>query len=140
MKQALILFLLICAGLIGVDQVFGFGAAYAIGYGAISMMGLVISATFFWLWYKRTTPLALGMSFSWAGASTVMGWWWLFNVRGQPAGMVDNQVLLALVSLYCVGAILHFAVIQTTLHLPRAAYFVPVIASLAISVLIHLAT
>ncbi|MEL7460961.1 MAG: hypothetical protein AAGJ39_08375 [Pseudomonadota bacterium] len=46
MKQAFTLFFLFCGGLIAVDVVFGFGAAYAISYGAISLMGLMISGTF----------------------------------------------------------------------------------------------
>ncbi|MEO1239958.1 MAG: hypothetical protein AAFW64_10015 [Pseudomonadota bacterium] len=139
MKQAFTLFLLVCGGLVAVDLMFGFGAAYAISYGAISLMGLMISGTFLWLWYERATPLALGMSFSWAGASTVMGWWWLYNVFGQPASMHDNAALLGFVSLYCVGAILHFGVIQSSLSLPRAAYMLPVVGSVVVSLIIHLA-
>ncbi|MEL7105496.1 MAG: hypothetical protein AAGM21_06230 [Pseudomonadota bacterium] len=138
MKQAFTLFFLFCGGLIAVDVVFGFGAAYAISYGAISLMGLMISGTFFWLWYKRATPLALGMSFSWAGASTVMGWWWLYRVFERPEAMEDNAALLGFVSLYCVGAILHFGVIQSSLSLPRVAYIFPVIGSLLVSLLIHI--
>lgn len=139
MKQAFGLFCVISGALIAIDLTFGFRTAYSISYGAISLMGLAISGTFLWLWYKRTTPLALGMSFSWAGASTVMGWWWLFAALERPASMFQNEVLLAFVSLYCVGAILHFSVIQSTLQLPRSAYALPVFGSLLVSLIIHLA-
>ena len=139
MKQALALFLAICGGLIAIDLTFGFSAAYSVSYGAITLMGAAISATFFWLWYKRTTPLALGMSFSWAGASTVMGWWWLYAELGRPATMLENEVLLVFVSLYCVGAILHFGVIQQSLRLHCSAYALPVVGSLLLSLVVHLA-
>ncbi|MEL7460960.1 MAG: hypothetical protein AAGJ39_08370 [Pseudomonadota bacterium] len=78
------------------------------------------------------------MSFSWAGASTVMGWWWLYRVFERPDAMEDNAALLGFVSLYCVGAILHFGVIQSSLSLPRVAYIIPVIGSLLVSLLIHI--
>ncbi len=138
MKQAFWLFVVICGGLIFVDVAFGFGTAYAISYGAVALMGLAISGTFLWLWYKRTTPLALGMSFSWAGASTVMGWWWLYAVFDRPMSMIESEVLLMFVSLYCVGAVMHFGVIQASLRLPRVMYVVPVIACLSLSALVHL--
>lgn len=138
MKQAFGLFAVICGGLIGVDILFGFDAAYSISYGAISLMAMAISVTFLWLWYRRATPLALGMSFSWAGASSVMGWWWLYSVLGAPGNMVENQMLLGFVSLYCVGAVLHFAVIQQSMHLPRLAYIVPVFGSLVVSAALHI--
>lgn len=139
MKQAFLLYAIISGALIAVDVLFGFKAAYSISYGAISMMAMAISVTFLWLWYKRTTPLALGMSFSWAGASSVMGWWWFYSALGRPEVMEENQALLGFVSLYCVGAIMHFAVIQQSLKLPRMAYILPVVGSLALSAGVHLA-
>ena len=43
-----------------------------IAYRAMTLMAAMISLTFLWLWARRATPLALGMSLSWAGASSVM--------------------------------------------------------------------
>lgn len=67
-----------------------------------------------------------------------MGWWWLYRVFERPDAMEDNAALLGFVSLYCVGAILHFGVIQSSLSLPRVAYIIPVIGSLLVSLLIHI--
>ena len=138
MKQAAYLFALIAVALIGVDTGVGYTAAYAISYGAITLMAVVISATFLWLYVQRTTPLALGMSLSWAGAACVMGWWWLFAALDRPSAMEENEALLVFVSLYFVGAIMHFGVIQKSLHLPRSAYLVPVVGSVVVSALVHL--
>lgn len=138
MKQAGMLFGVIVIGLVAVDFTLGYQAAYAISYGAIALMALGISGTFMWLYVRRTTPLALGMSFSWAGAASVMGWWWLYNVFGKPHMMNDNTLLLVFVSLYFVGAVLHFGVIAKSLNLPRSALILPVLGSLTLSALIHL--
>jgi len=138
MKQAGYLFAAVALMILGLDTAFGYRAAYAVSYGAIAMMGATISLTFLWLWWKRTTPLALGMSLSWAGAASVMGWWWLYSVLGGPDGMDQSVALLMFVSLYCVGAILHFGVIQRSLDLPRTAYLVPVLGSVILSALVHL--
>ncbi|MEM9709468.1 MAG: hypothetical protein AAF871_11820 [Pseudomonadota bacterium] len=138
MKQAWILFAVVAGILLGLSFLFGFGTAYAIGYGAITLMAVAISLTFLWLWYKRTTPLALGMSFSWAGAASVMGWWWLYALLDRPAVLLENDLLLFFLALYCVGAILHFTVIQASLSLPRIAYAVPVVGSVALSAALYI--
>lgn len=114
----------------------GYDSAYQVGYGAISMMGVVISATFFWLWWVRATPLALGMAFSWAGAGSVMGWWWIFNMLEQPQSLVQHNALFLFLSLYIVGAISHFRVIQQALELPRHAFWLPVGGTVLLSMLI----
>jgi hypothetical protein len=54
----------------------GYEAAYEISYGAFTLMAAMVSLTFLWVWMQRATPLAVGMSFGWAGAASVMGWWW----------------------------------------------------------------
>lgn len=138
MKQAGYLFAVIAGGLIALDLAFGYATAYAISYGAVTLMAAAIAVTFLWLWFERTTPLALGMSMSWAGAASVMGWWWLFAMFDRPDGMVENEMLLIFVSLYSVGAILHFGVIGASMHLPRRVFLVPVLGSVAVSVLVHL--
>jgi hypothetical protein len=101
----------------------GYALVYQLAYGAVSAMAVVISVTFLWLWWARATPLALGMAFSWAGAGLVMGWWWVFNLRGGPEGMVQHPVLFVFVAAYLVGAALHFQVIQRTVGAPHALFW-----------------
>jgi len=139
MKQALYLVGFVAAGFTGLDIAFGYEAAYAISYGAIALMAVAISLTFLWLYVQRTTPLALGMSFSWAGAASVMGWWWLYNAFDRPGAMDESGVLFLFVALYFVGAIMHFAVILKSLDLPRPLFVLPILASLLLSAAIHLA-
>ena len=43
-----------------------------------------------------------------------MGWWWSYNLFGHPDRMADNPALFILLSIYFVGAILHFKVIATS--------------------------
>jgi len=115
--------------------ILGYSSAYKLGYGAISIMGMIIAATFLWLWWVRATPLALGMAFSWAGSGTVMGWWWSYNILGSPEAMHDNKALFVFLSLYIVGAVMHFKVIQQALSLPRNIFWVPVGGAMLLSVL-----
>ncbi|MGI9395134.1 MAG: hypothetical protein ACR2OY_10855 [Boseongicola sp.] len=110
---------------------------YQISYGAFSLMAAMISLTFLWLWAGKQTPLALGMSFSWAGAASVMGWWWVYTAFGRPAQLDQSQLLFVFLSLYFVGAFMHFSVILERAHAPRAAVLIPVCASLLISILVH---
>ena len=138
MKQALYLFGLVAMAFVGLDFAFGYQTAYAISYGAIALMAVAISLTFLWLYVQRTTPLALGMSFSWAGAASVMGWWWLYNTFDKPAAMDESEVLFIFVALYFVGAIMHFGVIVVSLNLPRPLFVLPILGSLLISAAIHL--
>ncbi|NRA99661.1 MAG: hypothetical protein HRU32_07565 [Rhodobacteraceae bacterium] len=137
MKQALTLLFVVAAGFIWGELVLGYQTVYQIGYGALMLMGLMISGTFLWLWAERATPLALGMSFSWAGAAGVMGWWWTFNVLGEPSVMIDSELLFLLLSLYIVGAILHFAVIARSMALPNYAQALPVVVAALVATLIQ---
>lgn len=138
MRQASGLLLAI-AGTFGMAYAaLGYDAAYQIGYGALTLMAAMISATFAILWVTRATPLALGMAFSWAGAASVLGWWWLWNLMERPAEMRDSAVLFGFLSLYFVGAILHFMVIQRSLCLRERTFLVPVAISVAVSALLHL--
>lgn len=114
-------------------QTLGYSSAYKVGYGVIAIMGVGISLTFLWLWWVRATPLALGMAFSWAGSGLVMGWWWSFNILGRPDAMRDNRMLFVFLSLYIVGALMHFRVIQQAMSLPRNVFWVPVGAATLIS-------
>lgn len=133
MKHAMGMFFAVATAFVFAHAVFGYQLAYEIGYGAITVMSIFISGTFLWLWRARTTPLALGMAFSWAGTASVMGWWWMFNVLDRPAGMVQSEFLFLFLSLHIVGAVLHFGVIQRSMGIARQAFLVPVTLAFAIS-------
>lgn len=115
----------------------GYRAAYQIGYGAFTLMAAMVSLTFLWLWMQRATPLAMGMAFGWAGAASVMGWWWVYNLLDGPGFMQENAFLFVCLSIYFVGVILHFAVIGRSLSLPKRIWGVPVLVAVLISTLIH---
>ena len=129
MKPALALLLATAAGLIAFSYFRGYDAAYDLAYGAIVAMAFSISATFFWLWRERATPLALGMGFSWAGATGVMGWWWVYSILGKPGMMVESRLLFLFVSCYFVGALLHFQVIVRSLGWRSVTVLVPLVAA-----------
>ena len=116
----------------------GHEEVYAISYGAFALIAASISVTFFWLWLKRATPLALGMSFGWAGAASVMGWWWGFRLAGKPVGMAESPVLMVFLAIYFVGAILHFQVIGRSFGWRPNATWVPVSLAVLISVMVPL--
>ena len=112
MRSSLLLFLAFWAGLVTMELQWDFGTAYAAGYGAISLLAIVISVTFGWLWRIRATPMALGMAFSWAGCAGLVGYWWFFDQVGRaPAPGVDHLVLWSFLGLYLAGAVAHLKVI-----------------------------
>lgn len=139
MKQALGLFALVAAAFAAAHAGFGYDTVYRIGYGAFALMAAMISATFLWLWVRRATPLALGMSFSWAGAASIISWWWLYHLTDRPDAMRESGALFIFLALYFVGAILHFAVIARSLGLSRNALFWPLAGALALSTLLRVA-
>ena len=133
MKQVAVLFgAILMAALAGAHGL-GFAAMMQVAYGAISVMALLISATFFWLWHERATPLALGMSLSWAGTGFTIGWWWLMRVLGDPAWGMEAAALFVFLSLLICGAVLHFAVIQGSFGLRGLAFVWPVLGAFAMS-------
>lgn len=134
MTRVLALWLGVALAFAASEAQFGYWPVYQVGYGAFSLMAAMISLTFLWLWAKRETPLALGMSMSWAGAASVMGWWWVFNVLNQPAAMVESQALFFLLAVYFVGALLHFAAIMRTFDFCVPGYVAPVVGSLLVAV------
>ncbi len=138
MIRALCLLIAVAALFSALNYRLGYAATYELGYGAFTLMAAMISLTFLWLWAARATPLALGMAFSWAGAASVMGWWWVYNLLNRPDMMTENEVLLVFLSLYFVGAILHFAVIQRSFGRQSAFFIAPVFLSVAISALARL--
>ena len=137
MKQAVFLVITVAAAFLAAYLGLGYEATYRIGYGALTLMAAMISATFLMLWVARATPLALGMAFSWAGTSCVLGWWWLFNLLGRPMPMTESGILFGFLSLYFVGAILHFMVMQRSFGLAPGSFVVPVLLSILASGLLH---
>ncbi len=133
MKQALMLLVALSALFQLGNRVLGTWVVVQVAYGAIALMALMIAATFLWLFVVRATPLALGMAYSWAGAAFVMGWWWFYNLSGQPGWLRDSAILSSILPLYFVGAVLHFAVIHRSFGLHGAAFVLPVIGAVALS-------
>ena len=113
----------------------GYAAAYVLAYGLVVAMAASISATFFWLWYRRQTPLALGMGFSWAGTTGVLGWWWLYHVLQKPAVMAENSGLFVFVAAYFVGAVLHFRVVGRSLGWGAILLALPLAAIMSVTLL-----
>lgn len=118
-------------------QTYGYWPVYEVSYGAFSIMAAIIAGTFFWLWARRSTPLALGMAFGWAGAASVMAWWWLYNHLGKPETLSENRLLYVFLSIYFVGAILHLELIGKSFSRPRIAAIAP-FAAILISLFVTL--
>ena len=135
MIQPLILLVAISAAFMVVNQTLGYRMSFDIGYGAFTLMAMMISATFLWLWMRRATPLAMGMAFGWAGAASVMGWWWMYNLLSKPPVVIDSPLMYLLLSVYFVGAILHFQVIWQTFGARNRLYILPIAVCVAASVL-----
>lgn len=138
MMRVLFLFSLVALAFSIARAKFGYWPVYDVGYGAFTLMAAMISLTFFWLWLQRQTPLSLGMSVSWAGAASVMGWWWLFNLLSQPPAMVESQVLFLFLSMSFVGAMMHFAAIMRTFGFCVPGFAVPVGVSLLFAIVVEL--
>ncbi len=136
MKQALSIFVIILAGTHSSFLLQGYLDTSEILYGAMTIMALMISAIFLWLWGMRMSPLSLGMAFSWAGSAMVMGWWWLSAQLGRPAWMSENEILLLVMGLMMTGAVLHFEVLETSFGYRRGAFLAPVAGALALSTLL----
>ena len=133
MKQVMTLYGIVlgagclAAGGLGMEQ------ALLLAYGAISLMALMIAATFLWLWQVRATPLALGMSLSWAGSGLTIGWWWAMQIAQSPVWGMEAAVLFLFLSLLISGAVLHFSVIQGTFGLSGLFFLWPVFGALLVS-------
>ncbi|GAA3872188.1 hypothetical protein [Celeribacter arenosi] len=133
MKQVALLYAMIVSVALTCAQVFGPHTVVVIVFGAIALMALLIAGTFAWLWHARATPLALGMSLSWAGTGFTLGWWWILNIV-QDAGRISGAVVLLFsLSLLMAGAVIHFSVIQGTFGLRGWAFIVPVVGAFAMS-------
>ena len=124
MSRSILLALGIYVMLSTINRTMGFNAAYDLGYGAISLVAIVISVTFAWLWRVRATPMALGMALSWAGCHGLVGYWWVYNQIGRdPSGFFEHDLLFAFISLYFTGAILHLSVISRAYFKTRLVFW-----------------
>lgn len=134
MKQALSLLILITALLQLGARTWDHVTMLTVGYGAISIMAIMISATFLWLWQVRATPLALGMSFSWAGSSLIMGAWWVAQITGAVHFGVEAEMMVIFLAFLATGAVLHFSVIQASFDLHGLTFLIPVGAAVLVAV------
>lgn len=125
MKQALTLWMLVLGLLLAGARLWDAATILMLGFGAVAVMAAMISATFLWLWQVRATPLALGMSFSWAGSALIMGAWWVAQIAGAPV-LLQAQMMVVFLSFLATGAVLHFSVIQVSFDLHGASFLVPV--------------
>ncbi|MGH1332132.1 MAG: hypothetical protein ACRBBK_14700 [Paracoccaceae bacterium] len=133
MKQALSLLILVIALFQLGARIWDAATMLQIGYGAISIMAMLISITFLWLWQVRATPLALGMSFSWAGSGLVMGYWWMMQMAGLPQWGREAELLLVFLAFLIAGAVLHFAVIQASFGYHGLRFLAPVALAIALA-------
>lgn len=133
MMKPIVMLIAIVTAFEGAAVIFGYALTYQIGYGAFSILALLISGTFLWLWVQRSTPLALGMAIGWGGAAGVMAWWWVYNLLQQPEWMQANPLLFVFLSLYLVGAFLHLEVIGRSFSLSRSATVAPIAIAFLIS-------
>lgn len=133
MKQVMTLYGLVLAAAGMAVAALGLEQALLLAYGAIALMALMISATFLWLWQVRATPLALGMSLSWAGSGLTIGWWWAMQIAQSPVWGMEAAMLFVFLSLLIAGAVLHFSVIQGSFGLSGLSFLWPVLGALLVS-------
>ncbi|MBS8228375.1 hypothetical protein [Vannielia litorea] len=115
----LMIVILLALGLLA--RPFGLVTAQDVARAALATMAATLSGTFLWLWREKATPLALAMTFSWAGASTLMGWRVMQDVLGQPAWMGESPMLLGVLGVYLTGTLLHVEAIRRAFGLGQVA-------------------
>ncbi len=113
------------------DRVWGVEVAFFVAFGLITAMALMIAVTFLWLYYTRATPLALGMSISWAGTAAFKGWWWISYMVSTPDAMRQSAAVLTFLALSFVGAVMHFTVIKRSMGVSGTVFALPIIGLLA---------
>lgn len=136
MKQAMALTVILVALVEAGRGVFGEAEVLLAVNGAMALMAAMIASTFLWLWFQRTTPLALGMVFAWSGAAVFVGWWWIYTLSGHADWAWIPRGAHAVQALFLVGALLHFAVIHRSFGYHGPAFLWPVALSLALSILV----
>jgi hypothetical protein len=133
MRQALLLTAALTVAFLMVERILGIHIAAALGFGSVAVIAVVNALTFLWLWWARTTPLALGMTCSWLGQAALSIWG--FFVRPDDLALISGSAPLVffLLSLYVVGGALHIAVMQSSMELRRTVLIWPVLAVLAVA-------
>jgi hypothetical protein len=132
MRQAIFLALALWAAFYFIVEVLDFRLAAAIGFSATMLIAAVNSLTFLWLWYARTTPLALGMALSWAGQAAISAWWFATGMPGKGVWLDQDPLIFLFLSIYIVGGGIHIAVIQNSAGSTRTAAIWPLMAIVAI--------
>ncbi len=135
MKQVFYLFLIVTIGLLLLSFCLGEMRALKLTFGTISLISILISLTFFWLWQSQATPLALGMSISWAGVGALCMMFYQLQLGAYIFQTSDTFFLPISVGMILSGAIVHLLVIQNTFNLRSWVYLVPILGSLAFSFL-----
>lgn len=127
MKQATQLLILCTLVLILGRAIAGPDLALELAFGTLAALAAMISATFLWLWRERATPLALGMSFSWAGTALILGqlWWIEVNMPG-----LIPQMPLSFLAFLMTGCILHLAAIDASFGRGGRRVLLPVAVAL----------
>ncbi|MBM9594415.1 hypothetical protein [Roseitranquillus sediminis] len=137
MRHALALSVILLGGLILAESLVGTDFAIAIGFGAITTIAATNAATFLWLWWARTTPLALGMAYSWLGQAAISIWWFVSGIPHTAPWVTpfDSKILFAVLSIYIVGGIIHISVVQSSVDAVRRVVLLPAIAAFAVALL-----
>ena len=135
MKQLLFLTVALLAAFLLTELVLGTDFAIALGFGAITTIAVTNAATFFWLWWARTTPLALGMAFSWFGQASISIWWFVSGIPQSSPWITafDSKILFTVLSIYIVGGGLHVFVVRQSVELSRRIMILPAVAVFAIA-------
>lgn len=138
MKQSLFLAAALLTAFLATEWLFGTGVAVALGFGAVTTITATNAASFLWLWWARTTPLALGMALSWMGQASISIWWY---VSGLPTmspwtGASDSSILFAILSIYIVGGGLHIVVVRQSVDVARRIMILPAVAAFAVALAI----
>ncbi|SIN86879.1 hypothetical protein [Vannielia litorea] len=121
MMRALGLLAVILLALGLVSRPFGPPAAQELARVALVAMAATLAGTFLWLWREKATPLALAMTFSWAGASALMGWRLVQDLLGHPLWMGESPMLLGVLGVYLTGTLLHVEAIRRAFGLGQVA-------------------
>ncbi len=128
MRHALLLTAVLTAVFLLAERILGVEVAAALGFGTVMVIGAINALTFLWLWWARTTPLALGMSCSWMGQTALSIWWeWSMPTRSRRLGRGQRARIPAPVALRRGGA-LHIAVMQRSMDLGRVFLLWPILA------------
>ncbi len=133
MRQALLLTAALTAAFLLAEEALGFQIAVALGFGTVTVIAAINALTFLWLWWARTTPLALGMTCSWLGQASLSIWWFFSMPPTVAEHLEGNIVVFLLLSLYVVGGALHIAVMQTSMELGRRILIWPILAVFAVA-------